>query len=64
MTFKDHQISELEKAILRERERVVSLEGEAQALLEKLTVEVGKNTKLSSELQEGHSGKQVGDRLL
>ncbi len=59
MTFKDHRISELEQAVVREKERGSSVEGEVQALLEKLTVEVEKNTKLSSELQEGRGGKQV-----
>ena len=88
LTFKDHQISELEQAVLREKERASSLEGElqvgpqrnassvkeetnyrthsfshfsllSQVLLDKLTVEVEKNMRLSSELQEGHSGKQV-----
>ena len=30
-----------------------------QSLLDRMTVEVEKNMRLSSELQEGHSGKEV-----
>ena len=31
----------------------------SQSLLDRMTVEVEKNMRLSSELQEGHSGKEV-----
>ena len=58
MTFKEHRISELEQAFVREKGQVTSLEAEVQQLLDKLALEVEKNTKLSSELQEGHLGKE------
>lgn len=58
MTFKEHRISELEQAFVREKDQVSSLEVEVQQLLDKLALEVEKNTKLSSELQEGHVGKE------
>ena len=86
VTFKDHRISELEQAVLKEKEHVTKIEGEVQvcvcvcregggqvivsvcvtvvnlplqSLLDRMTVEVEKNMRLSSELQEGHSGKEV-----
>ena len=31
----------------------------SQSLLDRMTVEVERNVRLSSELQEGHSGKEV-----
>ena len=58
ITFKEHRISELEQAFVREKGQVTSLEAELQQLLDKLALEVEKNTKLSSELQEGHLGKE------
>ena len=58
MTFKEHRISELEQAFVKEKGQVTSLESEVQQLLDKLALEVEKNTKLSSELQEGHVGKE------
>ena len=58
MTFKEHRIREHEQAFVREKGHVTSLEGEVQQLLDKLALEVEKNTKLSSELQEGHVGKE------
>ena len=58
MTFKEHRISELEQAFVREKGHVTSLEAEVQQLLDKLALEVEKNTRLSSELQEGHVGRE------
>ena len=58
ITFKEHRISELEQTFIREKGQVTSLEAELQQLLDKLALEVEKNTKLSSELQEGHLGKE------
>ena len=58
ITFKEHRISELEQAFVREKGQITSLEAELQQLLDKLALEVEKNTKLSSELQEGHLGKE------
>ena len=43
----------------REREQGAGLEKEVQSLLEKLACEVERNTRLSSELQEGSHGKEV-----
>ncbi len=34
-------------------------EGEVQTLLDKLAMEVERNTRLSVELQEGHTGNEV-----
>ena len=59
LTFKDHRISELGEAVEREREQGAGLEKEVQSLLEKLACEVERNTRLSSELQEGSHGKEV-----
>ena len=58
LTFKDHHVGELERAILKEKEQVGSLESEVQSLIDKLAFEVEKNTRLSSELQKGHHEKQ------
>ena len=58
ITFKEHRISELEQAFVLEKGQVTSLGAELQQLLDKLALEVEKNTKLSSELQEGHFGKE------
>ena len=58
MTFKEHRIGELEQAYVGEKGHVTSLEGEVQQLLDKLALEVEKNTKLSSELHEDHLGKE------
>ncbi len=54
MTSKDRRNSELEQAVHR-------VKGEVQELLKELAVEVEKNAKLSSELQEERGGKQVRD---
>ena len=51
---------ELEVALRKEKAQVSSQESEVQCLLEKLAHEVETNTRLSLELQEGHSGKEVG----
>ena len=57
MTFKEHRISEL----VREKGHV---EAEVQQLLDKLALEVEKNTRLSSELQEGHVGREKYVRVM
>jgi len=59
LTFKDHHISELEAAVSREKDSVVSLEREVQSALDQLASEVEKNTTLSSQLQEGSQEKEV-----
>ena len=64
LTFKDHRIVELEEAVKKEKEVASIHEGEMQSLLEKLTLEVGRNTRLSLELQEGHSGNEVREDSL
>ena len=58
MTFKEHRISELERGFVVEKNQVTSLEVEVQQLLDKLALEVEKSKKLSSDLQEGHVGKE------
>ena len=64
LTFKDHRISELEEALKKEKEAVSAHEVEVQSLLEKLTLEVERSTRLSLELQEGHTGNQVSSTLM
>ena len=59
LKFKEHRIEELEGVAKREKEHSSAQEGEMQSLLEKLAHEVETNTRLSHELQEGHSGKEV-----
>jgi len=61
LKFKEHRIEELEGVVKREKDHSSSQEGEVQSLLEKLAHEVETNTRLSRELQEGHSGKEVKD---
>ncbi|KAL5466847.1 hypothetical protein EMCRGX_G030998 [Ephydatia muelleri] len=58
LTFKEHGCRELEQALGREKEHVVSLETEVQSLLDRLAVEVEKSTCLSAELKEGSAEKQ------
>ena len=59
LTFKDHRLLEMEGEVKREKETVCSHENEVQSLLDKLAVEVEKNTQLSLELQEGRNGSEV-----
>lgn len=59
LTFKDHRLLEMEGEVKREREVVCSHENEVQSLLDKLAMEVEKNTQLSLELQEGSNGSEV-----
>lgn len=58
ITFKEHRIDGLEQAFVAEKNRATSLETEVQQLLDKLALEIEKNTRLSCELQEGHIGKE------
>lgn len=60
ISFKEHRILALEMAVLKEKEQVASMEGEMQTLMDRYSLEVEKNTRLNSELQEGHSGREVG----
>lgn len=59
LTFKDHRILEMEEVVKQEKEAVSAHEGEVQSLLDKLTLEVERNTRLSLELQEGNTGSEV-----
>ena len=63
LTFKDHRLLEMEEAVKREKEQVSLHEAEVQSLLDKLTLEVEKNTRLSLELQEGRNGSEVRKQL-
>lgn len=59
LTFKDHRLLEMEEALKKEKEQVSVHVEEVQSVLDKLTMEVEKNTRLSLELQEGKNGSQV-----
>lgn len=61
LTFKDHRLLEMEEALKKEKEQVSLHVEEVQSVLDKLTLEVEKNTRLSLELQEGRNGSQVSE---